>query len=90
MLLHQNVEIFQKNIKRKEKATLGAVLDFAYLRSYLQKRKFLWKQGDAIFSEPEMLRSLLGHFWKVLIRIKQFKTLMTVSLAPKYQGPLNF
>ena len=78
MFLHQNAEIFQKSIKSEGKTTLGTVLDFAYLRSYLQKREFVWKRGYAVFSEPEMLQSLLGHFWKVLFRIKQLKTLMTV------------
>ena len=57
-------------------------LGFAHFDSYLQT-KTAWKRYDAIFSEPEILWSSLGQFWKILIKIKQLKSLMIVSLTPK-------
>ena len=60
--LHQNMEIFWKYITSKGKATLGTSLDFAHFSGYLQTKKTVWKQGDAIFSEPEMLWSSFGEF----------------------------
>ena len=36
-----------------------------------------------------MLWSSLGQFWKELIKIKQLKVLMPVSLTTKGSGPLN-
>ena len=62
---------------------LGAFLDFAYLSSYLQTKETALKQSDAIFSEPEMLWSSLGQFRKSLIKIKQLKSSMAISLTPK-------
>ena len=46
-------------------------LDFAYFSNYLQTKETAWKQGDIIFLEPELIWSLLGEFWKILIKIKQ-------------------
>ena len=40
------------------------------------------KRLEAIFAEPEMLRSSLGKISKVLNKIKQLKILMAVSLTP--------
>ena len=40
------------------------------------------KRLEAIFAEPEMLRSSLGQISKVLNKIKQLKILMAVSLTP--------
>ena len=51
--------------------TLGTFLDFAYFSNYLQIKKTAWKLGDAVFSEPELIWSLLGEFWKTLIKVKQ-------------------
>ena len=48
------------------------------------------KRLEAIFAEPEMLRSSLGQISKVLNKIKQLKILMAVSLTPNTWGPLNF
>ena len=53
------------------KVTLDTFLDFAYFSNYLQTKKTAWKRGDAVFSEPELIWSLLGEFWKILITIKQ-------------------
>ena len=39
------------HIKSIGNATLVTFLDFAYFRSYLQTKKTVWKQGDAIFLE---------------------------------------
>ena len=39
------------HIKSIGNATLVTFLDFAYFRSYLQTKKIVWKQGDAIFLE---------------------------------------
>ena len=50
--------------------------------SYLQTKEAAWKWGYSIFTKPEMLWSLLGQFWKVLINIKQLKSLIAVSLTP--------
>ena len=83
MFLHHNIEIFQESIKSKVKATLGMFLDFTYFGSYLQTKETAWKRGRSIFSEPEMLWSSVGQFWKVLIKIKQLKILIPVSLTPK-------
>ena len=51
------------------KVTLGMSTDFAYFSSYLLTKEITWKRGDAVFLEPEMLRSSLGQFQKALIRI---------------------
>ena len=40
------------------------------------------KRLEAIFAEPEMLRSSLDQISKVLNKIKQLKILMAVSLTP--------
>ena len=61
------------NTALKVKVTLDTFPDFAYFSSYLQTKKTAWKQGDVIFSEPEMIWSLLGQFWKILIRIFKSK-----------------
>ena len=37
--LHQNIEIFLKNIKSKGRAALGTFLDFAYFRCYLEAKE---------------------------------------------------
>ena len=37
----------------------------------LQETQTAWKRGDAIFSEQELIWSLLGEFRKILIKIKQ-------------------
>ena len=58
-------------------------LDFAYFSSYLQTKETARKRGDAIFLEAEMIRNSLGQFWKILIKIKKLKSMMTVSLTPK-------
>ena len=47
------------------------------------------KRGDAIFLEPEVIRSLLDQFWKMTIKMKQLTTFMTVSLKPKNEWLLN-
>ena len=60
---------------------LGTFLDFAYFSSYLQTKETVCKRSDVIFSEPELLWSWLGEFWKILTKIKQLKSLMTVSLT---------
>ena len=62
---------------------LSTFLDFAYFSSYLLTKETAWKQGDAIFSEAELIWSLLGEFGKLLIKIKQLKVLITESLAQK-------
>ena len=49
-------------------------------------KKITWKRGDAIFLEPELLWSLLAEFWKMLINIKQLKSLMTASLTQKWRA----
>ena len=49
----------------------------------MKTKKAAWKQGDTIFLELEMIWSLLGQFRKILIKIKQLKSLMAVSLIPK-------
>ena len=50
---------------------LGTFLDFAYFSIYFQIKETAWNRGDAIFSEPELIWSLSGEFWKILIKIKQ-------------------
>ena len=40
------------------------------------------KRVEAVFAEPEMLRSSLGQISKVLSKIKQLKRLTAVSLTP--------
>ena len=37
-----------------------------------------------------MLRSPLGSFWKALIKIKQLKSLMVLSLEPKKLRKIEF
>ena len=39
---------------KQVKVTLGTFLDFAYSSTSLQTKETVWKQGDAIFSKPEM------------------------------------
>ena len=51
-------------MKSKVKVTFGTFLDFAYFSNHLQTKETAWKRGDAIFSEPEVIWSLLGEFWK--------------------------
>ena len=46
-------------------------LGFASFSNYLQTKEAAWKRGDAIFSEQELIWSLFGEFWKILIKIKQ-------------------
>ena len=53
------------------------------MSSYLQTKETAWKQGDAIFLEPEMLLSSLGQFRKAFIKIGQNKGLMALSEALK-------
>ena len=65
---------------------LGTFLDFAYFSSCLQTKETAWKRGDAIFSELEMIWSSLGQFWKILVQIKQLKSLMVVSLTLKLRA----
>ena len=36
-----------------------------------------WKRGDVIFLEPELLWNLLDQFWKVPIKIKKLKILLS-------------
>ena len=67
----------------KVKTTLDTFLDFAYFCSYLQTKEPAWKQGEAVFSDSEMLWCLLGQIWKILIKIKKIKILMPASLTPK-------
>ena len=69
--LHQNIEVFQKSNKSKVKVIMGTCLDFAYFSNYLQTKETAWNRRDTIFSEPELIWSLLGEFWKILIKIKQ-------------------
>ena len=65
---------------------MGTFLDFAYFSSYLLTKEIAWKRDDAIFSEPELIWSLLVEFWKILIKIKQLKSSMTVSLTQKLRA----
>ena len=65
---------------------MGTFLDFAYFSSCLQTKETAWKRGDAIFSELEMIWSSLGQFWKILVQIKQLKSLMVVSLTLKLRA----
>ena len=55
---------------------------FAYFNSYMQIIETVWKQGDTIFLEPEMLWSSLVQFGKVLIKLRKNESLMALSLAP--------
>ena len=48
-------------------------LNFAYFSNYLQIKETAWKRGDTIFLELELICSLLGGFWKILIKIKKKK-----------------
>ena len=57
---------------------MGTLLNFAYFGNYEQTKETAWKRGDAIFSEPELIWSLFGEFWKILIKIKQKITQTTV------------
>ena len=63
---------------------MDTFLDFAYFSSIYKKEETAWKQGNPISSEPQMLWNLLSKFCKVLIKMKQLKSLMTVSLTPKH------
>ena len=66
----------------KEKVTLVTFLNFTYFSSYLLTKETGWKwRSDAIFLELELIWGLLGEFWKTLIKIKQLKSSMTVSLT---------
>ena len=65
---------------------MGTFLHFAYFSSCLQTKETAWKRGDAIFSELEMIWSSLGQFWKILVQIKQLKSLMVVSLTLKLRA----
>ena len=57
-------------------------LNFTYFSSYLLTKETGWKwRSDAIFLELELIWGLLGEFWKTLIKIKQLKSSMTVSLT---------
>ena len=48
-----------------------------------KQRKLHENEVKQTFLEPEILWSLLGQFWEVLIKTKQLKILMPVSLTPK-------
>ena len=84
--LNQNIDIFWKNIKSKGKATLGTLLDFAYFSSYLKTKETTSECGNAIFLEPEMLRTSLCPFWKAHTKIEQLKTLMALSLEGRWNS----
>ena len=63
---------------------MGAFLNFADFSSYLSyllTKETPWKRGEAIFSEPELIWRLLDEFWKILIKINQLKSSMTVALT---------
>ena len=78
------MKYFKRALKSKLKAMLSTLFDLAYFSSYLQTKETAWKRGDACFLEVEMLWSLLGLFWKDLIKIKILqKSLMVVSLTPR-------
>ena len=65
-------------------------LDFAYFSICLETKETTSKRGESIFSEPEMLRSSLGQFRKALIKIKQLKLLMALSLTSKKLRAVKF
>ena len=62
---------------------MGTFLDFTYFICCLQTKEIALKRNDATLSELTMISSSLGQFQKVLIKIKQRKSLMALSLAPK-------
>ena len=80
--LHHNIGIFNKIIKSKVNATMGTFLDFAYFNSYLQTKELHRNEAKQSFWNQKFY-SLLGQFWKVLIKMKPLKILMLVSLTPK-------
>ena len=46
-----------------KKGHSGYINDFAYFSSHLQTKETGWKQGDAMFLEPEILWSSFGQLW---------------------------
>ena len=85
MFLYKNIEVSWKSIKSKAKVTMGTFLDLAHFSNYLQTKEIAWKRGDAIFLEPELIWSLLGGLWKILIQTKKinYKNLMLQIDLPK-------
>ena len=63
---------------------------FLNFSNYLETKETAWKGGDGIFLEQKMIWSSLGPFWNVLIKIKQLKSLMVLSLAPKILRAVDF
>ena len=59
---------FQKNIKIREKCTLGTFLGFASFSSYFQIKETAWKRSDAIFSES---KGSLGRFRNIIFKMEK-------------------
>ena len=70
------------NIFNIIKVTLSTFFDFTYFNSHFQTKETC-KRCQSIFWEQEMRWTLLGQFWKILIKIKQLKIVKPISLAPK-------
>ena len=78
--LHQNIEIFWKNIKSKGKPHWVRFFILLISAVIYKQRKLHENRGNAIFSEPVMQIIFLGPFWNTFIKIEQLKNLMALSL----------
>ena len=84
--LHQNFSTCKKSIKshveRQVKSRRILFLILVFFSRYLHKKETVLKQNNAIFSEPQTLRSFLSSFWKLSLRSSSLN-IKTISLKFK-------
>ena len=72
----------KSHVERQVKSRRILFLILVFFSRYLHKKETVLKQNNAIFSEPQTLRSFLSSFWKLSLRSSSLN-IKTISLKFK-------